>query len=325
MGTRSGTHTRSSSFCEDMTDSYIPMAPQSLASSSVTSRDADDNCYMDMQTQTQMQRSIARDVHCSSSSCTGRGRLSPASCSSLASSLTSGGATSVPYGTPPSALLPGSSGRFHEYHLEKVASLLTPSEDDDELSSLRCRQSRAYSVGSRPDIRRKMTSKMDSAMALSSSMAAGSGSGSSSDAAARVRAYSVGSRVVTHPPASGSSQQLSTSNDSSVRSSRTDVDVGGGGGGGGDGGGGGETSQASAEEKQRKKSLSVPVLGGSSSPASNSWTNPTGTFLRKLMDQSGGGGRRDNDLMEMEFSQHSPIKDSCISCDSIGTSIHPSI
>lgn len=284
VGTRSGTHTRSSSFCEDMTDSYIPMAPQSLASSSVTSRDADDSCYMDMQ----VQRSIARDVH----GVTGRGRLSPASCSSLASSLTSG-TTSVPFGTPPT--LPSASGRFHEYHLEKVASLLTPSEDDDELSSLRCRQSRAYSVGSRPDIRRKMTSKMDP-MAPSSIV--------NSDA--RVRAYSVGSRV-THPPVSGSSQQLSTSNDSSVSSSRNNVDSVA------------DAPQASTEEKQRKKSLSVPVLGGSSSPVSNSWTNPTGTFLRKLMDQS--SGRRDNDLMEIEFSQQSPVKDSYISCDSIGTSL----
>lgn len=274
-----------------MADSYIPMAPQSLASSSLTSRDADDNCYIDMQ----MQRSIARDVY----GVPGRGRLSPASCSSLASSLTSG-TTSVPFGTPPT--VHGSSSRFHEYHLEKVASLLTPSEDDDELSSLRCRQSRAYSVGSRPDVRRKITSKMDPM--ATSSMA-------NSDAS-RVRAYSVGSRI-THPAASGSSQQLSTSNDSSVSSSRNNVD------------GGADALQASAEENQRKKSLSVPVLGGSSSPVSNSWTNPTGTFLRKLMDQS--SGRRDNDLMEIEFNQQSsPIKDSYISCDSIGTSvldIHP--
>jgi len=51
-GARSGTHTRSSSFGEDVVDGYVPMAPQSLASS-LTSRDGtamdDAGAYLDMQ------------------------------------------------------------------------------------------------------------------------------------------------------------------------------------------------------------------------------------------------------------------------------------
>ena len=90
------------------------MAPQSVASS-VTSRDEEGGSYMDMQ----YRRSVPREAHHL------RGRLSPASGSSLASSFTSG--------TPP-------AGRFQEYHLEKVSSFLTPSEDDDSLSPLSCRQ-----------------------------------------------------------------------------------------------------------------------------------------------------------------------------------------
>ena len=211
--------------------------------------------------------------------------------------------------------------RFHEYHLEKVASLLTPSEDDDELSSLRCRQSRAYSVGSRPDMRRKLGAPMDPSGASMTPL-------NSAEAVARVRAYSVGSRLTGHPASGSSSQLLSTSNESSVSSSRNLLDpcLLNADASSGAGGGGGE------ENQQRKKSLSVPVLGGSSSSASNSWTNPTGTFLRKLMDQSQAQGqaqatgRRDNnDLMEIEFTQHSPVKDSYISCDSIGMLLTTSI
>lgn len=44
---------------------------------------------------------------------------------------------------------PSTDMRFSEYHLEKVSSYFTPSEED-ETSSLD-RPTRAYSVGSRPD------------------------------------------------------------------------------------------------------------------------------------------------------------------------------
>lgn len=102
VGTYSGTHTRSSSFCEDTTDgSYVPMAPQSITSnSSVTSRDEDtvtlpsgigsnmsmgvtvpSSSYIEMQ----YRRSVPRDLQHHF-----RGRQSPASGSSLASSFTSG-------------------------------------------------------------------------------------------------------------------------------------------------------------------------------------------------------------------------------------------
>ena len=147
VGTRSGTHTRSSSFCEDVTDgSYVPMAPQSVASDA-SSRDEDvtsSSSYMDMQIP---RRSVPKDVQLPPHG--GRGRTSPASCSSLANSL------SMTSGTPPHS-------RFAEYHLEKVASLLTPSEDDrNSVSSLKCRTSRAYSVGARPDIRPRKLAVLD--------------------------------------------------------------------------------------------------------------------------------------------------------------------
>ena len=285
-GTRSGTHTRSSSLGEDVPDGYVPMAPQSVASS-LASRDGhldEPGPYMDMSRwnpgNTNYRRSVPRDVTYGA-----RGRLSPASSSSLASSMTSG-TPSVPFGTPP--LPSGMPGRFNEYHLEKVASLLTPSEDDDELSSLRCRQSRAYSVGSRPELaasRRKIAAKMEAA---GSSLAPGHISGSSTsaglDVAARVRAYSVGSRVTAPSPANG---QLSA--DSSLNSSRHEV------GAASASAGVQAPSGPSADEAQRKKSMSVPTLG--SSPVSVSWSNPTGTFLRNLL-----GTRRENDLMEMEFA-----------------------
>lgn len=54
---------------------------------------------------------------------------------------------SITSGTPSTDL------RFSEYHLEKVSSYFTPSEDDDN-SSLE-RPIRAYSVGSRPDTLKK--------------------------------------------------------------------------------------------------------------------------------------------------------------------------
>ncbi|XP_057369287.1 mucin-17-like [Daphnia carinata] len=280
IGTRSGTHTRSSSFCDEPAESYVPMAPQSVASS-VTSRDEDGGSYMDMQ----CRRSVPRDPHHL------RGRLSPASGSSLASSFTSG--------TPP-------VGRFQEYHLEKVSSFLTPSEDDDSLSSLSCRQSRAYSVGSRPDIRgRKMppvTHDQPPPTAVSAAPpTAYTGYQTSTSQDARVRAYSVGSRVTT-----GNNKLSASSNgsSSSISSSRHELEPSS------------NLVHASPthghpqqpDESQRKKSLSVPHLG-TSTPAGSvanipyAGSNPTGTFFRTLLSQQQTAVRRDNDLMEIEFAR----------------------
>ncbi|KAI9558787.1 putative insulin receptor substrate [Daphnia sinensis] len=283
IGTRSGTHTRSSSFCDEPAESYVPMAPQSVASS-VTSRDEDGGSYMDMQ----CRRSVPRDPHHL------RGRLSPASGSSLASSFTSG--------TPP-------VGRFQEYHLEKVSSFLTPSEDDDSLSSLSCRQSRAYSVGSRPDIRgRKMTPvthDQPPPIAVTAAPPTGyttTGYPTSTSQDARVRAYSVGSRVT---PGNNKLSASSNGSSSSVSSSRHEL----------------EPSsnlvhpspthghQQPPDESQRKKSLSVPHLG-TSTPAGSvanipyAGSNPTGTFFRTLLSQQQTAAvRRENDLMEIEFAR----------------------
>lgn len=282
VGTRSGTHTRSSSFCDEPVESYVPMAPQSVASS-VTSRDEDGGLYMDMQ----CRRSVPRDPHHL------RGRLSPASGSSLASSFTSG--------TPP-------VGRFQEYHLEKVSSFLTPSEDDDSLSSLSCRQSRAYSVGSRPDIRgRKMTPvthDQPPPTAVTAAPPMGyttTGHPTSASQDARVRAYSVGSRVT---PGNTKLSASSNGSSSSVSSSRHELEP--------------STNlvhpspthghQQQPDESQRKKSLSVPYLG-TSTPAGSvanipyAGSNPTGTFFRTLLSQQQTAVRRENDLMEIEYAR----------------------
>lgn len=289
VGTRSGTHTRSSSFClEDTPESYVPMAPQSVASSVTSTRDEDVGSYMDMQ----YRRSVPRDVHHQHL----RGRLSPASGSSLASSFTSG--------TPPA----GSAGRFQEYHLEKVASFLTPSEDDDSLSSLSCRQSRAYSVGSRPEIRgRKMTTvNQDQVVAAPPAPAPSAGYSATAHHSvgnqdARVRAYSVGSRVTP------GNSKLSASNNgssSSVSSSRHELEPA-------EKAShqspthGQQQQQLQPEENQRKKSLSVPYLGsstpaGSANNVAYAGSNPTGTFFRTLLSQQ-TTARRENDLMELEF------------------------
>ena len=309
VGTRSGTHTRSSSFCEDPPgESYVPMAPQSVASS-VTSRDGDAGSYMDMQCGGGGgRRSVPRELshHI-------RGRLSPASGSSLASSFTSG--------TPP-------VGRFQEYHLEKVASFLTPSEDEDSLSSLSCRQSRAYSVGSRPDMNPR-TRKIN-AVAIQPDPAAGNSPmpaggplppggypQSIIHQESRVRAYSVGSRVA---PANGKLMSTSSNgSSSSVNSSRPEM----------------EPTVLPAQQQQqqhraspthqvqpsqqqddhqRKKSLSVPYLSCSTATAGQSSgnlpyavSNPTGTFFRTLLSQQQQQqqvtGRRENDLMELNFNR----------------------
>lgn len=91
---------------------------------------------------------------------------------------------------------PSTDMRFSEYHLEKVSSYFTPSEEDDTSSAER--PLRAYSVGSRPDVL-KLRTKLDTAMGNQDS--------------ARVRAFSVGSRSKGvhsrvlpphgHPPSTG--------------------------------------------------------------------------------------------------------------------------
>ncbi|PNF28092.1 hypothetical protein B7P43_G12254 [Cryptotermes secundus] len=73
---------------------------------------------------------------------------------------------------------PSTDMRFSEYHLEKVSSYFTPSEED-ETSSLD-RPTRAYSVGSRPDAM-KRTNRLEIVNQADAS---------------RVRAFSVGSRTV---------------------------------------------------------------------------------------------------------------------------------
>ena len=119
----------------------------------------------------------------------------------------------------------------------QVASLLTPCEDDDELSSLHCRQSRAYSVGSRPDasaasVASAAAGAAAAAAAASASATASAAAGvkeapaSSSSAgggeASRVRAYSVGSRKT--PTQVGASPGPLSAN-SSLNSSRLDMNA----------------------------------------------------------------------------------------------------
>ena len=129
----------------------------------------------------------------------------------------------------------------------QVASLLTPCEDDDELSSLHCRQSRAYSVGSRPDAsaasvasaaagasRRKMAAAVAAAAAAAASASAtasaaagvkeapASSSSAGGGEASRVRAYSVGSRKT--PTQVGASPGPLSAN-SSLNSSRLDMNA----------------------------------------------------------------------------------------------------
>lgn len=190
------------------------------------------------------------------------------------------------------------------------------------LASLRSRGPRAFSVGSssRPETLRRKLAAMD--MATTSAAAANSVAAASSSAAAsainnynitnsscssnnnqdaRVRAYSVGSRLV---PASSNKLSSNDDSSSSVNSSRHDL-----------------LKDASATQSpihhqsqddsgpQRKKSLSVPVLGPASSTAVPT-SNPTGVFLRTLMTQQQqqqhqSTTKRSNDLMELHFSSDS--------------------
>lgn len=78
---------------------------------------------------------------------------------------------------------PSTDMRFSEYHLEKVSSYFTPSEEDDTSSAER--PIRAYSVGSRPEATRSFKSKLEHASHLHDNT--------------RVRAFSVGSRLKALP------------------------------------------------------------------------------------------------------------------------------
>ena len=208
-----------------------------------------------------------------------------------------------------------------------MAALLTPSEDDDSLSSLRCRGPRAFSVGSssRPEsLRRKLvamdlTATSTAAVNASSNITALGAAAAAAAAAnhnninnnnatscnqdnSRVRAYSVGSRLV---PANTSNKLSSNDgSSSSVNSSRHDLLK--------------DTSTLSptqhqshqdSDGPQRKKSLSVPVLSPASSAAVPT-SNPTGIFLRTLMtqqqqQQQQSTTKRNIDLMELHFSSDS--------------------
>ncbi|XP_065216182.1 uncharacterized protein chico isoform X2 [Planococcus citri] len=76
---------------------------------------------------------------------------------------------------------PSTDARLSEFHLDKVSSYLTPSDDDIIFN---VRPTRAYSTGSKPDVNQNKFVRCDSADGL------------------RVRAFSVGSRYVGHnmPP-----------------------------------------------------------------------------------------------------------------------------
>ncbi|XP_021930938.1 insulin receptor substrate 1 isoform X3 [Zootermopsis nevadensis] len=135
----SSNHSHASSLAEETPNGYVPMAPM-------------DDGYVDMEPVQLGQRYHGEDY--------ARGEMSPSSSCSITS------------GTPSTDM------RFSEYHLEKVSSYFTPSEED-ETSSLD-RPMRAYSVGSRPDAM-KRTNRLDIVNQTD---------------ALRVRAFSVGSRTV---------------------------------------------------------------------------------------------------------------------------------
>nr|CAD7431788.1 unnamed protein product [Timema monikensis] len=136
----SANHSRGSSLAEETSDGYVPMAPN-----------LSDDGYVGMdQVHHGIPGHINHDYH--------------------GSEMSPGSSCSITSGTPSTDL------RFSEYHLEKVSSYFTPSEEE-ETSSLD-RPIRAYSVGSRPDHMKKVArpeivNQTD---------------------AARVRAFSVGSR-----------------------------------------------------------------------------------------------------------------------------------
>ncbi|XP_069699992.1 insulin receptor substrate 2 isoform X3 [Periplaneta americana] len=139
--TSSSNHSRASSLAEETSNGYVPMAPV-------------DDGYVDMDPGQPGTQSFHGEADY------GHGEMSPASSCSITS------------GTPSTDL------RFSEYHLEKVTSYFTPSEED-ETSSLD-RPMRAYSVGSRPETL-KRTNRLEIVNQTDAS---------------RVRAFSVGSRTV---------------------------------------------------------------------------------------------------------------------------------
>ncbi|XP_063244069.1 uncharacterized protein LOC134543147 isoform X2 [Bacillus rossius redtenbacheri] len=230
--TSSANHSRGSSLAEETPDGYVPMAPGVM-----------DDGYVDMDPiHPGPNRHLNDDFH--------HGEMSPASSCSITS------------GTPSTDL------RFSEYHLEKVSSYFTPSEED-ETSSLD-RPIRAYSVGSRPDI--KKLNRLDI--------------GNQVDAA-RVRAFSVGSRTGTGSKLTAS-RLLSHDLHSRYHTSSAGPTL---------------TPPThhhhhlqSTPTSYGKKSLSAPLL-------SNSWSGSS-NFRHAHTHSSHSSIEPMDDLMEMDFSHH---------------------
>ncbi|KAJ8894669.1 hypothetical protein PR048_007334, partial [Dryococelus australis] len=193
------------------------------------------------------------------------GEMSPASSCSITS------------GTPSTDL------RFSEYHLEKVSSYFTPSEED-ETSSLD-RPIRAYSVGSRPDIKKmnrlEICNQAD---------------------AARVRAFSVGSRTGTGGKLTASrllSHDLhSRYHTSSAGPTLTPPT---------------HHQLQSTPSSYGKKSLSAPLL-------SNSWSGSS-NFRHAHTNSSHSSIEPMDDLMEMDFSHHRNTRSNKTSGSSSKTSV----
>ncbi|GLH09075.1 Insulin receptor substrate 1 [Gryllus bimaculatus] len=182
---------------------------------------------------------------------------------------------SITSGTPSTDL------RFSEYHLEKVSSYFTPSEED-ETSSLDRPIPRAYSVGSRPE-------NMKRPIRLESQ-------GQVVDPVSRVRAFSVGSRAplggkssalagrpLVHDPVSGSRLLPSVMGATLTPPSHHILH---------------SVMAPSVSVASSKKSSSAPLL-------SNSWSGSGTSSLRHGPHSSHSSVEPMDDLMEMDFTRAS--------------------
>ncbi|CAL4124490.1 unnamed protein product, partial [Meganyctiphanes norvegica] len=175
---------------------------------------------------------------------------------------------------------PSSDHRFHDLLPDKPGSGF--SEDDDSSYD---RPIRTNSVGSKPpDFRSRKNSRLEAPPAEP----------------ARVRAFSVGSRVSLRPHSGAAS--------ASARG-------GGHGGYPGTPGGNTHTNQAIMEfspsikdrgKQVKNKSTSAPILG--TSPISNSWSGTTGQYFKGY--HQARSQERSKELMEIDFTRNK-------SCDSI--------